>query len=105
MGKILGSKLKGDKVLLEVQLEYEEAVQLQGHMDKICIFSENVSDIKTNISTRGKNGATKYLLIPKELRKNLNLEKEIDCQKIDMQDKIIFIYINTLIYQFKIDTF
>ena len=92
MGKILGSKLKGDKVLLEVQLEYEEAVQLQGHMDKICIFSENVSDIKTNISTRGKNGATKYLLIPKELRKNLNLEKEIDCQKIDMQDKIIFIY-------------
>lgn len=93
MGTILGSKLKGEgKVIFEVLMDYEEAVQLQGHMDNVHLFSENITDLMTNISTRGKNAATKYLLIPRELRKNIQFDKEISCQKIELKDKIIFIY-------------
>ena len=93
MGTIQSSKLKDNgKVILEVHLDYEEAMHLQGHMDNVHLFSENVSEVRTNISTRGKNGATKYLLIPRNLRKNIDFEKEINCQKIDLKEKIIFIY-------------
>lgn len=73
-------------------MDYEEAVQLQGHMDNVHLFSENITELRTNISTRGKNAATKYLLIPRELRKNIKFDKEINCQKIDLKEKIIFIY-------------
>lgn len=93
MGTILGSKLKGEgKVIFEVLMDYEEAVQLRGHMDNVHLFSENVTDLRTNISTRGKNAATKYLLIPRELRKGIQFDKEINCQKIELKDRIIFIY-------------
>lgn len=94
MGTILSSKIKGDKkVIFEVLMDYEEAVQLQGRMDNIHVFSENISEIKTNISTRGKNAATKYLLIPRNLRQNIKFDKGVSCQKIDLKEKIIFIYI------------
>lgn len=93
MGTILSSKLKGDsQVIFDVLMDYEEAVQLQGHMDNVHIFSENSFHVRTNVSTRGKNSATKYLLIPKELRKGINFEKEISCQKVDLKDRIIFVY-------------
>lgn len=94
MGTILSSKLKGEgKVIFEVLLDYEEAVQLHGHMDNVRLFSENVVDLKTTISTRGKNAATKYFLIPRELRKNLKLDKEISCHKLELNDKTIFVYV------------
>ena len=94
MGTILSSKLKGEgKVIFEILMDYEEALQIQGHMDNVHIFSENITDLKTKVSTRGKNAATKYLLIPKELRKNIKLDKDIHCQKIELKDKIIFVYV------------
>jgi hypothetical protein len=93
MGTILSTKLKGEgSVTFEVLMPYEEAVQLQGHMDDIHIFSENTTEIKTNISTRGKNGSTKYFLVPRDLRHNIDLNREINCQKIELKEKIIFIY-------------
>lgn len=93
MGTILGSKLKGKgQVIFEVLMDYEEAVQLQGHMDNVHLFSENITDLRTNISTRGKNSSTKYLLIPRTLRKNIKFDKEINCQKIELKNKIIFVY-------------
>lgn len=93
MGTILSTKLKGaNDIIFEVIMPYEESIQLHGHMDDIHIFSENTTEMKTNISTRGKNGSTKYFLIPKDLRRNIDLNKEINCQKIDLKEKIIFIY-------------
>ena len=63
-------------------------------MDNIHVFSENVADVTTNISQRGKNEATKYFLIPRELRKGLKFsEKNITCQKIDTKSKTIFVYV------------
>ena len=94
MGAILSSRMKDDgKIVLEISVDYEESVLLKGHMDNVHIFSENASDVETNISQRGKNEATKYFLIPKDLRKGLKFNAKTKCQKIDTKTKTIFIYV------------
>lgn len=94
MGRILGSKTtKEGNVVFEVELSYEESLQLKGHIKNVHIFSEDVAEIKTNLSQRGKNEATKYFLIPRELRANLKFNEKVRCQKIDTDTKIIFVYL------------
>ena len=94
MGTILSSRMKDDgKIVFEISVDYEESIQLQGHMDNVHLFSENASDIETNISQRGKNEATKYFLIPKDLRKGLKFNSKTHCQKLDTKTKTIFIYV------------
>ena len=94
MGEILSSKtLKDGKIVYEIQMDYEESLQLRGHIKNIHVFSEDVTDIKTNLSSRGKNEATKYFLIPRELRNNIQFTDKVKCQKLDAGSKIIFIYV------------
>ena len=94
MGVILSSRMKDDgRVVFEIAVEYEESVQLKGHMDNIHVFSENIADIEANISQRGKNEATKYFLIPKELRKGLKFNAKTTCQKIETKNRTIFVYV------------
>ena len=93
MGVILGSKVTNDnKIIFTVSLDPAEALQLEGHIEDVHLFSERTAKIKTNIASRGKNSATKYFLIPKKLRKNLKLSGEILCQKIETKTKVIFIF-------------
>ena len=101
MGKILNSKVTGDgKIVFEISVDYDEALQLKGHVKNVHLFSEDVSDIKSNISLRGKNEATKYFLIPKEIRKDLKFNTKVTCQKIEADTKTIFIY---LVDKFRLD--
>jgi len=94
MGEILGTrKAEGDKVIFEILMNYDESLQLRGHLKNIHSFSEDTADIKTNLSQRGKNEATKYFLIPRELRNNLKFNKKVRCQKFDTDKKVIFIYV------------
>jgi len=94
MGRVLGTKTTKDgKVVFEVELGYEEALHLQGHIRNIHVFSEDVADIKTNLSQRGKNSATKYFLIPKEYRKGFRFDNSISCQRLDIGDKVVFVYV------------
>ena len=93
MGNIISSKIQKDKIIYEIALTHEEALQLKGHTDNICLFTENVAEIRTNISQRGKNEATKYFLIPRELRKGLDFRSPVSCQKFETNDKTIFIYV------------
>ncbi|MCA9478650.1 MAG: hypothetical protein KC535_05880 [Nanoarchaeota archaeon] len=95
MGTILSSKLREDgKVVLEVSLDQEEALQLRGHYDLIHVFTEHVEGVGAQISGRGKNEATKYFLIPKNLRTKFNLKSNtpVHCQKLETPTKIIFVY-------------
>ena len=93
MGSIIGIKtVKNDKVVIEVQMDYEESLKLKGHIKNIYLFSEDAAEIKTNLSQRGTNEATKYFLIPRELRENLNFEEKVKCQRIDVERRILFIY-------------
>ena len=94
MGAILSSRMQEhNKVVFEVVVDYDEVIQLQGRMDNVHIFSEDSTGIKTNISQRGKNEATKYFLIPKELRKDLKMNAKTTCQKIETKTKTIFVYV------------
>lgn len=94
MGKILGSKTtKEGNVIFEVELSYEESLQLKGHIKNIHVFSEDVAEIKSNLSQRGKNEATKYFLVPREMRDNLKFNEKVRCQKIENESKIIFVYV------------
>ena len=68
-------------------------VQLKGHINNICVFSEDAAEIKTNLSQRGKNEATKYFLIPRELRSDLKFNEKVKCQKLETNSKIIFVYV------------
>jgi len=93
MGKIISSRKEKDKVISEVMFDYEEYLQLKGHLDDVYLFTEHVAEIQANISQRGKNEATKYFLIPRQLRKGLKFDNAISCQKIELKDKTIFIYV------------
>lgn len=94
MGNILNSKTTSDgKIIFEVLVDYEEALQLKGYIKNIHMFSEDVPNIKSNLSLRGSNEATKYFLIPKELRKDLQFNTKVKCQKMETDSKTIFIYV------------
>ena len=94
MGSILSSKTTKDgKIIYEVLMDYDESLQLKGHIKNIYLFSEDVAEIKTNLSGRGKNEATKYFLIPRELRQNTKFTDKVKCQKLETPTKIIFIYV------------
>lgn len=94
MGTILSTKItKENQIVFEVELDYEEALKLKGNIKNIHIFSEDAAEVKTNLSQRGTNEATKYFLIPKELRENLIFNEEVKCQKIDTDTRTIFIFV------------
>lgn len=93
MGSILSIRTtKEGKMIFEVIMDYNEALGLQGHTKKIHMFSEHVSMLPSGVSLRGRQESTKYLLIPKELRKDLKFNARVSCQKIETDTKVIFIY-------------
>ncbi len=94
MGQILSSKVTNDnKVVFTISMDQKEALQLKGHMDNVHIFSDKIATMDTSIATRGKNSATKYFLVPIKLRKNIDYNSKVKCQRIDTKNKIIFFYV------------
>ena len=93
MAQIISSKKEGDKIISEVLSDYEEYLQLKGHHDNIHLISEKIAEVQTNISQRGKNEATKYFLIPRQFRKGFKFNNTTSCQKIDLKDKVLFVYV------------
>ena len=93
MGTIISSKKDGDNVIMEILVDYEEFLQLKGHLNNIRLITENVAEVQTNISQRGKNQATKYFLIPRQFRKGFKFNNTTSCQRLDVKDKVLFIYV------------
>jgi len=94
MGVILGTKTtKDNKIIFEVEMDYEESLKLKGHIKNIHVFSEDAAEIKTNLSQRGTNEATKYFLIPRELRENLKFNEQVKCQKIETDTRMMFVFV------------
>jgi len=96
MGEILCSRRYdrgADKVVVELLLHQEEYRQLRGEMDNIYVFSENVANIPSKVSLRGRNDATKYFLIPRQLRKALTIRGMVSCQRLEHCGKVVFVYV------------
>jgi SMC interacting uncharacterized protein involved in chromosome segregation len=84
---------KDDKVIFEIEMDYDDSLKLKGHVKNVHVFSEDAAEIRTNLSQRGTNEATKYFLIPRELRENLNFNKNVKCQKIETETRKIFVFV------------
>ena len=94
MGIILSTRMtREDKVVFEVEMDYKDSLKLKGHIKNIHVFSEDAAEIRTNLSQRGTNEATKYFLIPRELRDGLNFNKNVKCQKIETDSRNVFIFV------------
>lgn len=94
MGTILGTKTtKDNKIIFEVEIDYEESLKLKGHIKNIHVFSEDATEIKASLSQRGTNEATKYFLIPRELRNDLTFNEKVKCQKIETDARKIFVFV------------
>src|SRR3989338_2604142 len=94
MGRIISSKVsQNGKIIYEVALEYEESLQLEGHLRNVYLFSEDSRGVDTNLAKRGRNCATKYFLIPRTLRKNLQSTSQVKCQTLMTPTKNVFIYV------------
>jgi hypothetical protein len=94
VGRILGTRTsKDNKVIFDIEMEYEETLSLKGHRKDVHVFSEDAAEVQTNLSQRGTNVATKYFLIPRILRKNLDFNGKVYCQKIETSTKNIFVFV------------
>lgn len=94
MAEIISSKINpNNQITYSINLEHQESLMLQGHLKNIHLFAEQTITHSTNISCRGKNSSTKYLIIPKKLRNDLSFKEKTTCQRINTPDKIIFIYL------------
>ena len=93
MGKILRQELRENSVVAELLLSKEETKDLGGVMENVTVFTEDRANIAARISLRGKHEATKYFLIPKQLRRNLNVLGSVSCQRFHRHGKDIFVYV------------
>ena len=93
MGEIISTQqTRQGKVLMQVEVDHDEALMLRGHMRNVRLFSEEASGSEANISERGKNGATKYFRIPRHLRRNLPCRAPVNCQKLETDNRVLFVY-------------
>ena len=69
MVSIISSNITEKEVIYSVRLTHDEVKQLGGCTQRMCLFSRDLADYKAQVYKRGRMGATKYFLIPKELRK------------------------------------
>jgi hypothetical protein len=93
MGSILNTRTTNDgKIIFEVLLDYEESLRLQGHVKNVHLFSSDVVDSSSKICTRGRGGSTKYFLIPKDLRDELQFKSKVRCQLMETESKKLYIF-------------
>jgi hypothetical protein len=95
MGTIISQKLMPDhKVKIRVKVDIDEALVLRGNVNKVHLFSRDLPNIESKIIEKGKDGVTKYFSVPYEFReKPKKMSKEISCQKIETDTKVIFVYV------------
>ena len=98
MASVLGTKvLNDDKIVYNIIMNKDEALQLKGHTENILVLAEDAINITSRISLRGKNDATKYFLIPRELRKDIKKHKNRSDQMTKMHLDMAMAKINKIL--------
>jgi len=93
MASIIGLERYEKHVVLSIKLDMDELTALKGRVDDIHLVPEENAEVKSNVYEKGKNGNTKYLLIPKSIRENIKIGKEASCLKICSKNKVVLAYI------------
>lgn len=93
MASVIESKQKGNHLFVVLKLDMEEAISFsKGMLSRIHLIPEDSHFVKSAVYEKGKKGNTKYFLVPKELRKDVKMQKKISCVKLDATDKIIWAF-------------
>ena len=92
MAIIINSERRDDHIILSLKINMEEAKALKNIVGNVSLIPHESDFTEATVYERGKNGATKYFLIPKSLRKNTRLTKSIQCAKVDADDKVLWVY-------------
>jgi len=90
MASIVEMKRCNDHFEIALKVSHKEFAALKGKMDNIYLIPIEKANTKSKVYERGKN--TKYLLIPKSLRKGITLNKKASCLRSNYKGKIIFAY-------------
>ena len=93
MSKIIEIKsISEDKNKVTLELNSKELSWIEGKMEKMHLFSEDNLKYKAKLVKRGKRDSTKYFLLPKEFRKNVNSSNNVKSTVIESKIKSIFIF-------------
>ncbi len=84
--------LTSEKVNIALEMHSSEFLRLNGNLSNIHIFSENTLSYPTKLVQRGKKESTKYFLLPRELRKDILPDNDVRCNKIETENKNLFIF-------------
>lgn len=93
MGRILEVKnIDQNKIIANIAFRSSEYLKLNGRMEKIIIFSQENLKENSRLVQRGKKEATKYFLLPKNLRENIEPSLDVKCNRIDTPEKSLFVF-------------
>jgi hypothetical protein len=93
MSRITNIKnISDDKVVVTLEMSKEEYDYLRGSLEKIYVFSERDLEFEARLVQRGKKESTKYLLLPKEIRKTVKPTEKVKVAKMESKTKNIFIF-------------
>ena len=84
---------ENNTIILEMRVSQEEFRQLRGELNDIYLFTDRVANVPSKVSLRGRNEATRYFLIPRQLRKEIAVHGKVSCQRIENSGKSIFVYV------------
>lgn len=92
MGEIIKTKAVEDKIIYQVKLSEEEALQIKNHVKNVHMFSGNLFKHETRMIERGNKKGAKYFSIPLSLKsRNKKRYSKVSYQKIEHNGKIFFV--------------
>jgi len=80
------------KVEVTLEISHKELKRLEGNIDNIHIIAEEILKHESRLIKRGKRESTKYLLLPKSLRKNIFPSNLIMCNRIEMGTYFLYLF-------------
>jgi hypothetical protein len=92
MAEIIGSERVKDHMIFHLKVNIEEVKQLGGCVNDIRLVPAENALCKTSVYEKGRKGSAKFFLIPKGLRKDIELQKEASCLRIVTKDKVMWSY-------------
>ncbi len=81
-------------VIATVELDYPEALALEGTVMNVHLFSLFQCDVSSVVIEKGVQGATKHFEIPTPFRtKSKKKPLAFSCQSLNLETKVVFIYV------------
>ena len=78
--------------MITLKADLKEAENILNAIGNVHLIQEAHATTKATVHEKGKNGYTKFFLVPKDIREGINMKKEASCLKLDTKDKYMWVY-------------